>query len=283
VTSQASHMNGREAEHSQVPALPLNADVRTPSPARMYDYYLGGKDNYAVDREAAERALSVVPAGRRIAQENRRFLVRAVTHLASCGIEQFIDLGTGIPTSPNVHEVARSIVPHARVVYVDNDPIVTVHNRALLESDGGGTIAVRGDIRYPLNILTNHELRQVIDFQQPVGILAVAVLHFVTDTEAPYRAVAAFRDRVSAGSCIAISHITSDGTEPDVVNTIEEAYRHASAPAVFRSTTDIRRFFAGFDLIEPGLVELSEWRGQGLKSVKPPALRFLAGVGRKLR
>jgi hypothetical protein len=247
----------------------------------MYDYYLGGKDNFAADRAAAEKALSVVPDGRKVAWANRRFLVRAVRYLARNGIEQFIDLGTGIPTSPNVHETARDFVPHARVAYVDNDPIVTVHNRALLELAGDGIIAVRGDIRYPLNIITNHAVREVIDFRQPVGILFVAVLHFVRDSEDPYRAVAAFRDRVSAGSYMALSHITSDGTVPHVISTIQEAYQQASAPAVFRSRIDIERFLTGFEVVKPGIVEVSEWRPNNRKQANPPALRFLGGVGRK--
>ena len=164
---------------------------------------------------------------------------------------------------------------------MDNDPIVTVHNRAPLESDGSGVIAVRGDIRYPLNILTNHAVREVIDFTRPVGILFVAVLHFVTDEEHPYRVVATFRDRVVPGSYLALSHITSDGTDQHVVSTIQEAYRQASAPAVFRSGADIGRFFNGFKLLKPGIVEVAEWRGNNRKPESPPALRFLGGVGRK--
>jgi len=138
-------------------------DVTTPSPARMYDYYLGGKDNFPADREAAEKALSVVQQGRAVAWANRRFLVRAVRYLARNGIRQFIDLGTGIPTSPNVHEVARSITPDARVVYVDNDPVVTLHNRALLANNNTGIAALHGDIRYPLDIATNDALRNLQD------------------------------------------------------------------------------------------------------------------------
>src|SRR6266566_4611407 len=245
----------------------------------MYDYYLGGKENYPADREAAERALSVVPHGRAIAWANRKFLVRTVKHLARNGIRQFIDLGTGIPTSPNVHESVRSVVLDARVAYVDNDPIVAVHNKALLASLDNGITSIRGDIRYPLNIMANHTLREVIDFDRPIGVLFVAVLHFVTNAENPYASVAAFRDRIPSGSCVVISHITSDGTEPTVISTIQEAYRGASAPAVFRSRKEIEELFTGLDLLKPGLVEVSDWRASGTKSKKPPALRFLGGVG----
>jgi hypothetical protein len=285
MTSLTPGLNGTEATSGVEPATPYGPlcgiDVITPSPARMYDYYLGGKDNFAADRAAAEKALSVVPDGRKVAWANRRFLVRAVKYLARNGIEQFIDLGTGIPTSPNVHETARAIVPHAKVAYVDNDPIVTVHNRALLESAGDGIIAVRGDIRYPLNILTNHAVNEVIDFRRPVGILFVAVLHFVTDNEGPYKVVAAFRDRVSKGSYITLSHITSDGTAPHVITTIQEAYQRASAPAVFRTRADIERFLAGLEVLKPGIVEVSEWRANNHKQTDLSALRFLGGVGLK--
>jgi S-adenosyl methyltransferase len=256
-------------------------DITMPSPARMYDYYLGGKDNFPADREAAEKALSVVPCGWQVAWANRKFLVRAVRYLARKSIDQFLDLGTGIPTSPNVHEVARSIIPGAKVAYVDNDPIVIVHDRALLASTNEGITAARGDVRYPLNILSNHTVRQVVDFNRPVGVLFVAVLHFMTNNENPYESVAAFRDRVPVGSYVVISHITSDGTEPDVVATIEEIYAQASAPAVFRSKAEIGRLFDGFELVKPGLVEVSGWRGNNRKPANPPALRFLGGVGRK--
>jgi hypothetical protein len=285
MTSLAADMNQNEAEDGAEPTapsgVPTDIDFTTPSPARMYDYYLGGKDNFAVDRAAADRALAVVPDGRRVAGANRRFLVRAVKYLARQGIEQFIDLGTGIPTSPNVHETARTVIPSARVAYVDNDPIVIVHDRALLESAGKCIIAVRGDVRYPLNILSNHAVREVIDFRRPVGLLFVAVLHFVTDTEDPYRAVATFRDHVCPGSYAAMSHITSDGTDPHVVSTIQDVYRQASAPAVFRSRAAIERLLDGFRLMKPGIVEISEWHRNKPTPNDPPTLRFLGGVGRK--
>jgi len=256
-------------------------DVTIPSSARIYDYYLGGKDNFPADREAAERALSVLPQGRAVAWANRRFLVRAVRYLAHNGIRQFIDLGTGIPTRPNVHEVARSIVPTARVVYVDNDPEVTLHSRALLAKDRDGIAALYGDIRYPLAIVTNHALRQVIDFRQPVGVLFVAVLHFLTNGDDPYNSVGVFREQMSAGGYLVVSHITSDQTGSHVMAAIKEAYAKASAPAVFRSSTEIQQFFNGFRLVKPGLVEVSDWRSRSRKPADPPTLRVLGGVGRK--
>ena len=209
-------------------------DPSVPSPARMYDYYLGGKDNFAADREAAEQALSVVPFGREVARANRQFLVRAVTFMARSGIGQFIDLGTGLPTRPNVHEVARSVLPDARVLYVDNDPMVCSHARALLATNDG-VAAIQGDIRTPQAILNDPVTRELIDFTRPVGVLFVAVLHFLTDDDQPWEQVAAFRWRMASGSMLAVSHITSDGTPPasrppSATSTPRPAPRQCSGP-----------------------------------------------------
>lgn len=265
----------------QRPSPTSSFDITVPSPARMYDYYLGGKENFPADREAAEKALSVVPQGRAIAWANRRFMVRAVRHLARNGISQFIDLGTGIPTSPNVHEVARTIIPDARVVYLDNDPVVTAHNRALLANNKSGVFALHGDIRYPFDIVESAALRQIIDFSRPVAALFVAVLHFLSNGDDPYNCVYAFRDCMCSGAYVVISHITSDGTSPNVIGTVRDAYANASAPAVFRTRDEIAQFFAGFVLARPGLVEVGDWRSGKRNAETSSALRFLGGVGRK--
>lgn len=207
----------------------LSYDMRAPSPARMYDYYLGGKDNLPVDREAAERALSVVPSGRVLARANRDFMVRAVKCLAAQGIDQFIDVGTGFPTSPNVHEVAWSVNPAARVAYVDNDPVVVAHDRALLVDSADITV-VHGDIRQPREIICDESVRGLIDFSRPVGVLFVAVLHFVTDEEYAQDSVAVFRNSVPSGSFQVVSHITSDGSDPAVMRAVLDAYADATAP-----------------------------------------------------
>jgi S-adenosyl methyltransferase len=252
-------------------------DPSVPSPARMYDYYLGGKDNFAADREAAEQALSVVPFGREVARANRQFLVRAVTFMARDGIDQFIDLGTGLPTRPSVHEVARSVHPDARVLHVDNDPMVCSHAQALLAT-GDGVAAIQGDIRTPQAILDDPVTRTMIDFTQPVGVLFVAVLHFLTDNDQPREQVAAFRWRMTSGSMLAVSHIASDDTPLQVKATIQDVYAEASAPAVFRTRQQIESFFGGLDLVEPGLVEVGAWRS--LRSSPPAPLRLLGGVAR---
>jgi S-adenosyl methyltransferase len=250
-------------------------DPSVPSPARMYDYYLGGKDNFPADRQAAGLALSVVPFGREVARANRQFLVRAVQFMARDGIGQFIDLGTGLPTRPNVHEVARDIRPGARVLYVDNDPMACAHARALLATNDG-VAAIRGDIRAPQAILDDPVTRGLIDFTRPVGVLFVAVLHFLTDQDRPQEQVAAFRWRMASGSMLAVSHITADGTPLDVQAAIRAVYADASAPAVFRTRQEIEAFFGGLDLAEPGLVEVGAWRS--LRSSPPAPLRFLGGV-----
>jgi hypothetical protein len=255
-------------------------DFTVPSPARMYDYYLGGKDNFPWDRAAADKALSLVPSGRELARANRAFLIRAVAYLAGQGIDQFIDVGTGIPTSPNVHEAARAVIPGARVAYVDNDPVVTAHNKALL-TDAGGVIAVRGDARHPREFTDHLAVRELIDFTRPVGLLFVAVLHFITDEENPWDAVAWIQDRAAPGSYLVVSHITSDGTDPAAMTAIQDAYKEASAPAVFRTTAGIARFFDGLELAQPGLVQVPHWRNPH-PSPAPAAVRFLGAVGRKL-
>ena len=255
----------------------LGFDPLVPSPARMYDYYLGGKDNFPVDRQAAELALSVVPFGREVARANRQFMVRAVKFMAHGGIDQFIDLGTGLPTKPNVHEVARELVPGARVLYVDNDPMVCAHAQALLATNDG-VAAIRGDIRTPQAVLADPVTRALIDFTRPVGVLFVAVLHFLTNEDRPWEQVAAFRWRMASGSMLAVSHITADDTPLDVQATIHAVYAEASAPAVFRTRREIEMFFGGLDLAEPGLVEVGAWRSLGSSPSAP--LRFLGGVAR---
>jgi hypothetical protein len=249
-------------------------DVRTPHPARMYDYLLGGKNHFAADREAAEQAMMLVPHSREVAWSNRKFMMRAVGAMSRAGIDQFIDLGSGFPISPNVHEVAR----HARVVYVDNDPVVTRHNTALLAKERH-VIAIDADVRCPGCILNRPEVNDVIDFSRPVGLLFFAVLDFVTDDEQPGDIVAAFRARVPAGSMIAISHIRRDGTPPEVMRTIENVYSLATAPATFRGNVEIEKFFTGCDLLEPGVVPVSKWRPELTTVRVGSTLGFTGGVG----
>ncbi len=263
---------------------PLGVDPTIPSVARMYDYYLGGKDNYEADREAAEKALSIVPFGRSIARANRYFLMHAVLVMADQGITQYIDLGTGLPTSPSVHELARAIQPGAHVLYVDNDAVVTAHNRAIL-ANRLGIEAIQADIRDPDAILANPELLSLIDFTKPVGVLFVAVLHFIQDSDDPYGIVRAFASRMVPGSFLALSHITSDGTNSQVMGTVKDAYDTTSSPVAFRTKLEIHDFFSGFSIRNPGLVNVTRWYPYGSSgaavSVGHSGLSFVAGVGRK--
>ncbi|MEV5751205.1 SAM-dependent methyltransferase [Actinoallomurus sp. NPDC052308] len=252
--------------------VPDVIDVHTPSPARMYDYWLGGKDNFAADREAAEKVIAAHPEQRKLVRANRDFLVRVVRHLAEQGVEQFLDLGTGIPTSPNVHEVAREIRPAARVVYVDNDPIVFAHNRAFRATDDR-IATVRADIRRPREILGDPAVERLLDFDRPIALLAIAVLHFVPEGE---EVIGTLRENMAPGSFLALSTGTYEGLTLEQRERIENAYAKSSAPAVIRSRTEIERLFTGFDLVEPGLVHVARWRSDGPETKG----RLLAGVGR---
>ncbi len=255
-------------------------DANTPNVARIYDYWLDGKDNFAADRVAAEKISEVVPEARAAARANREFLRRAIRFLAGLGVRQFIDLGTGLPTNANVHEVAHQIVPGARVVYVDYDPVVVVHGRALLQADDT-TAIVEADVREPEKILEHHELRALIDFDEPVAVLMVGILHFITDTEDPYRIVARSRDAMIPGGYVAICHVTAD-PRPQAEAPVTEIYQEATAPMVPRSHDQVRRLFEGFDLVEPGLVYAPQWRPEWTGEPADPVTSFvLAGVGRK--
>src|SRR3569833_427594 len=238
-------------------------DLRTdrPTPARMYDYYLGGKDNIAVDREAAEQVLSAAPEVRVLAREGRAFPGRAARYLtAEAGIRQFIDVGTGLPTQGNVHEIAQSVDPAARVVYVDNDPIVRVHAKALLPSDGT-TAVIEADMRDPGPILQDPDLRRLIRFDEPVAVLFMSVLHFIADEHDPYGIVAAFRDVTVPGSYLALSHITVPEQHAGAAAAAAAVYKHrATSPAVLRSPKEIQALFGGYDLVDPGHVFLPQWR-----------------------
>jgi hypothetical protein len=253
-------------------------DFRVPSPARMYDYYLGGKDNFPADREAAEKVIEAYPETRTLARANRRFLIRAVWFLAEHGIRQYIDLGTGLPTSPNVHEVARQVRPDARVVYVDNDRTVTTLSRALCAAHDGVTV-VDGDIRYPQEFLADRRLTELIDFFEPVAILCVSVFHFIRENENPREIVASLRWRMAPGSYLALSHAATDGNDQHVLTEIGAVNEDAAAPAVPRSAAGIREFFTGLELVEPGLVDVSQWRPD--RRARATKIRILAGVGRK--
>ncbi len=262
--------------------LPQGVDPGKASVARMYDAMLGGEHNFAIDREAVAAFTAIDPQVRTLARANRAFLGRAVRFLVDAGVRQFIDLGSGIPTQGNVHEVAQSAGPGARVVYVDNDPVAVAHSEALLAGNPDATI-VAADIRRPADVLSSPQVRDLIDFRQPVAVLMITILHFITAEEDPAGIVAAFRDALPAGSWLALTHAT-DEDRPDTAAAVGQLYRdRATSPVTARSHDEIKALFDGFELVEPGLVHLPLWRPDSPEEVpdNPRQYWVYAGVGRK--
>jgi SAM-dependent methyltransferase len=263
---------------SQDPAeLRRRIDTTKAHPARVYDVFLGGKDNYPVDREAAAAALAANPRGYLDVRHNRDFMRRAVTRLSQeHGVRQFLDIGTGLPTAENVHQIAQGIEPESRVVYVDNDPVVLAHARALLTSSPEGrTDYIDADLRRPADIL--EQASKTLDFNEPIALLLVAILHFVPDGDAPHDLVARYRDALAPGSHLVLSHLTYEGVPEHLVTAARDAYTGATAPIVPRSRADILRFFDGFELLEPGLAWMSDWRPDDPNT---PRSHGFAAVGR---
>ncbi|GAB2824018.1 SAM-dependent methyltransferase [Streptomyces daliensis] len=242
---------------------PEQIDTTKPHPARMYDFYLGGMDNYEVDRTAAGRVLELVPHIRTTARGNRDFHHRAVRTAVDMGIRQFIDIGTGIPTSPNTHEVARAAAPDARVAYVDNDPIVATYAGAKLTNLGNADF-VLADLREPKSIIEHDGMRQLIDFDKPVALMLVAVLHFITEDEDPAGILKELTDRLPDGSALILSHVTGDFDEDrDAIGQAAHVYDSATARLTLRTYDEVLPYFKGFELLEPGLVQPPLWRPDG--------------------
>ena len=259
-------------------AFPEELDTDRPSVARLYDYLLGGQHNFAADREFARKVLLAEPHAKYLVGENRAFLGRAVRYLLSEGIRQFIDLGSGIPTQENVHEIAQKFDPEARVVYVDNDPVAVAHGMHILR-DTVGAAVIEADLRDPSSIVGHPAVASLIDFSEPVGLLMVAVLQFVPDSDDPVGVVGSFASALTPGSHLVISHATHDAA-PVAAARVKDLYKNTSAPVYTRTRAEIMRFFAGLDLVEPGLVYLPSWRRD--ESAQNPELAWLyAGVGRK--
>jgi hypothetical protein len=265
----------------QTEAVSAALNPAIPNVARMYDFMLGGKENYASDRAAVASLIRLsatdVPAAARL---NRAFLGRAVQYVASHGVTQFLDIGAGLPTQHSVHQVAQEIAPDIRTVYVDNDPVVLAHSRALL-GENSTTAAVLGDVRDPAGIIGDPLLRGLIDFTRPVCILLVAVLHFVPDAANPKGLLAAFRDAMVPGSYLILSHGTVDGAPPEVAAKADASrvYDQATAQVTLRDAAQVAALLDGFNLVEPGLVHASQWRPPTAADYQFDA--FLAAVGRK--
>jgi SAM-dependent methyltransferase len=262
---------------------PQGIDLTVPSVSRIYDYFLGGSHNFEVDREAARLAMQAMPGVPKISQANRAVMHRAVRFAMDRGIDQFLDIGSGIPTFGNVHEVVQRANPDAHVVYVDNDPVAVAHSRAVLDGNDKAAIAA-ADLRDPHTILGNAETKRLLDFDRPMGLLLVAVLHFLSDADKPEEVVATLRDVLAPGSVLVVTHATLQfGPVPAGQRGVQSVYKRTPTPLIMRTKEEVERFFNGFDLVEPGVVPLPHWRPDVPLSDEddPAVLHGLAGVGLK--
>jgi SAM-dependent methyltransferase len=258
---------------------PPDVDVNHPSPSRVYDYLLGGSHNFAVDREVAKQVLALAPQTAAVAKGNRGFLHRAVRELTLLGIDQFLDIGSGIPTVGNVHETAQEQLPNARVVYVDIDPIAVAHSHLML-TDNPNTGVVHGDLREPDAILSDPVTVELLDFDRPIAVLLVALLHFMSDEDDPMASLARLREVLAPGSYLVISHLVARSDGRPGSHAAHERYNEAVAMLTIRHRDEIAALFAGFTLIEPGLVGADRWRPDSEIDPETDPLPVLAGVGR---
>ena len=249
----------------------------------MYDYYLGGFHNFAADREMAQEAIAMWPELPLMMRANRAFLRRAVRFAARQGVSQFLDIGSGIPTVGSSHEIAQKEDPEARVVYVDIDPVAVVHSRAIL-SENPGAAVLQGDLRDPDRIVGEPSVRSIIDFDRPVAILLVAVLHFVDDADDPKALISRLYDAVAPGSIVIISHASQDGQE-ELAETHQQLYARTATPMTMRSHAEIQALFGNFDLVEPGVVPIERWHPESPAELTDDGKRMVgfAGVGIKPR
>ena len=271
---------GRESTPPAGHAAPLSIDTSVAHVARVYDYWLGGKDNFAADRRAGEQAIQAYPDIVYSVRANRAFLARTVRYLAKdAGIRQFLDIGTGIPTANNTHEVAQSAAPGSNVAYVDNDPVVLTHARALLVSgEQGHTNYIDADLRDTERILTEAAL--TLDFSQPVAIMLMAILQHIDDAEDPYAIVDSLLSAVPAGSYLTISHPAADLAAQQMAQMAERLNKLMAEKVTFRTRAQVAPFFKGLEMVEPGLVRVQEWRPDTEMEAKSPAALW-GGVGRK--
>ena len=258
--------------------VPPGVDTKRANIARVYDYLLGGTHNFLADQDLARAMTAVDPNIRAGARENRAFLGRAVRCLAAAGIRQFLDIGSGIPTQGNVHEVAQQAAPGARVVYTDVDPVAIAHSKALLDGNPDAEI-INADLREPEKILAHPTTRELIDFSQPTGLLLAMVLHFISDADDPWAIVATLRDALAPGSFIVLSHVENEG-RPEKAQAAEKVYNRSVATSVqMRSQAEILRFFDGFELLDPGLVYIPQWRPDSPADVPDDPSKFWVRVG----
>jgi O-methyltransferase involved in polyketide biosynthesis len=264
------------------PRVPDGIDITRPSIARVYDYYLDGKDNFAADRALGDKLMASNLEPRRLAHANRDFLTRAVRYVASQGVGQFIDLGSGLPTPPNVHQTARAVIPGARVAYVDHDPVVIAHNQAMLATSDG-IVGVLADVRDPDAVLASPAIRDCLDYSRPVAVLLLGILHFLSDEEDPAGIIAAFRDAFAPGSYLVLATATSEGADPALIAGTASTYQGSGAGTPFRVRTreEIQHFFDGWTLVDPGLVNMQAWHPTEFTDRVPLKAVSLSGVAVK--
>jgi hypothetical protein len=265
--------------------VPPGIDTGKANIARVYDWWLGGDHNFRADQDAARAMIAVEPNARGIARANRAFLGRAVRFLAGeAGIRQFLDIGSGIPTQNNVHQVAQDVAPGARVVYADVDDVAVAHSKLILDGQSDAAV-IQADLRDPARILADPETQLLLDFTQPVAVLLAAVLHFIPDDDSPEQLVATLRDALPPGSYLVISHACSD-PRPELLSAFETVYKSkVAAQGRARTSAEIARFFDGFNLIDPGLAWAPLWRPDRPEDVPedPEKYWFLSGVGQLAR
>ncbi|TMR14651.1 SAM-dependent methyltransferase [Nonomuraea turkmeniaca] len=284
INAKEPTVSDREQERA-----PLGIDTNKPSVARVYDFMLGGKDNFEADRQMARLAFKVAPDAPEAARANREFLARVVRYLAGeAGIRQFLDIGSGLPTQGNVHEIAHTVAPGAHVVYVDHDPIVLVHGRALLAVDDTTTV-VEADLKDPEAILGHPDVTRLIDFTKPVALLMFAILHHLADHEDPGGVTARLVERLPPGSYLAVSHFHNPGeAHPEVSRqayAVEKIFNETLGTGRWRTREEILAYFDGLELVEPGLVPLPEWRPEAEDRAEPGITyhTFVGAVARKPR
>ncbi|HEU4422565.1 MAG TPA: SAM-dependent methyltransferase [Pilimelia sp.] len=264
--------------------VPDDVDLNRPSAARVYDFYLGGSHNFAVDRAMGRQVIQFMPEVPRIARANRAFLRRAVEYLVAAGVRQFLDIGSGIPTAGNVHEIAQHADPAVRVAYVDIDPVAVAHSRTILRANDR-TAVVQADLRQPDQVLAGLDKTALFDLDQPVAILVISMLHFVPDSDDPTGVVAEYRDAVAPGSYLALSHIHKLAEPVPHGDDILDVYARVGTPLTPRTEAELMAFFDGFELVEPGLVGLPSWHPDSPEDVERAGemLRrgFRVGIGRK--
>ncbi|GAA0530705.1 hypothetical protein GCM10011581_28580 [Saccharopolyspora subtropica] len=271
---------GQDPEQAGSFASLAGVDRTRANPARMYDYYLGGAHNFAVDRDAAERVLAVLPETRTFALENRAFLQRVVRYLVTeAGIDQFLDLGSGIPTVGNVHEIAQGLNPRARVVYVDHEPVAVAQSQRMLAGNDRATI-IHADLRHPDLVLGHADTRRLLDLTRPVAVLMISVFPFIPDSDDPVSIIGAYRAACAPGSYLALSHSLTPEYWPGEVTQAIELYQSSTHPLHLRDPEQVRRLFTGYRMVEPGLVFTSAWRPERpVSEEKARESRAVAGLG----